>query len=502
MSYVLAAFSSALYVLGYAGFDLWPLALIAFVPVLYAVDRLCTGDRDALRVGLCFGALTQLGGYGWLVATLREFSGLPWAACVLIYALLCVYQGGQLALFAWLAYRIRRRGHALWLFAPLCLGACELVYPLIFPSPFAASLHELPLVLQLADIGGPTLISIALALLNATLYAVLLWLRGLRALPKAALATSALIVAASCGYGALRLQQVRARTESAPRLVVGIVQANMSSWAKREQRAEGRRRHLEQSRALEQNVRPALLVWPETALHYPIPVDAKTLAPWLAALTTPVLLGAPGHRVERGRALLYNSAFLADADGRVLGRADKQRLIPFAEYIPLGEYFPWLYELSRGSGQLSAGSGPRALPFRGHRLLALICYEDVLPGLVRDSVLLTDPHLLLDLSNDSWFGRSREPYIHLALAKLRAIEHRRYFVRAGNSGISAVIDPAGRVVAAAAPFTRQNLSAEVAMLSGQTVFGRLGDWPGWLALLLCALALLTSRGGSTAARAA
>jgi apolipoprotein N-acyltransferase len=92
------------------------------------------------------------------------------------------------------------------------------------------------------------------------------------------------------------------------------------------------------------------------------------------------------------------------------------------------------------------------------------------------------PHLLINLTNDAWFGDSQEPWIHLVLSRYRAIEHRRYLVRSTNSGISAVIDPLGRVVAQTGLLTRENLRHDVHMLEEDTVYGRIGDWPGWLGL--------------------
>ena len=178
-----------------------------------------------------------------------------------------------------------------------------------------------------------------------------------------------------------------------------------------------------------------------------------------------------------------------DARGRVLGRSDKVELVPFGEYIPLGERFPVLYDLSRGSGQLSPGRGLHALPLSGHRIGALICYEDILSGHVRRLVAAADPHLLVDITNDAWFGRSHAPAQHLALSTLRAIEHRRYLARASNSGPSAVVDPLGRVVVEAELFMRRNLHADVALLRGRTPFAHTGDLVGPLALLVCILAL-------------
>ena len=127
------------------------------------------------------------------------------------------------------------------------------------------------------------------------------------------------------------------------------------------------------------------------------------------------------------------------------------------------------------------------------RISTPICYEAARPGFVRRMVREARPHLLATLSNDSWFGDSQEPWIHLAMAKLRAVENRRYLVRATNSGVSAVIDPAGRIVARTGVLTRENLRAVVHALDGQTVYARLGDWAGWLSTAIVALTLATSR---------
>jgi apolipoprotein N-acyltransferase len=97
-------------------------------------------------------------------------------------------------------------------------------------------------------------------------------------------------------------------------------------------------------------------------------------------------------------------------------------------------------------------------------------------------VLESQPHVLINLTNDAWFGDSQEPWIHLVLSQYRAIEHRRYMVRATNSGISAVVDPLGRVVAQTGLLSRENLRYDVHMLEGETIYGRFGDWPGWLGL--------------------
>jgi apolipoprotein N-acyltransferase len=136
------------------------------------------------------------------------------------------------------------------------------------------------------------------------------------------------------------------------------------------------------------------------------------------------------------------------------------------------------------------GNHLRPLTVDGWRLATPICYEAILPSLVRDMVRNGDPHLLVNLSNDAWFGNTQGPWIHLRLAQLRAIEHRRYVVRATNSGVSAVIDRAGRLVASTGVDTRDNLRAEVLLSNGSTLYGRLGDWPGLLAFVVTLFSLV------------
>jgi apolipoprotein N-acyltransferase len=505
-SYLLAVVSGVLYVLGFPGFGIWPLSLVALVPVLHVVDRELSWRR-MLGVAFVFGATTQLFGFHWLVGTLRAFSALPPVLCALVYGLICFLQAGQQAAFVLLCFRVKLNGRdPLWL-APLCFGAVELVYPLLFPNYFGASLHRATWLAQLAELGGPILVSMLLVAVNAALCAALRPAHvGVR---MRAVGIGASLLALVSGYGALREQQVLAAAARAPKLEVGVVQANMGTRQKREDRPEGKRRYLEQSRGLELATprRPDLLVWPETAVQYVLPADTKNVSQVLGPLTTPVLFGGLGHRLVQGRPQLWNSAFLTDAAAHVLGRSDKMHLIPFAEYVPLGDRVPRLYDMLPNSGQFTAGERPIALPFRGKRIAALICYEDVLPGFVREVVRATRPNLLVNLSNDAWFGDSQEPEIHMALAELRAIEHRLYFVRASNSGPSAVIDPVGRVLGRTRAFERANLQHEIAFMPGGTLYTALGDWPGWLGLLATALACFrrvsfTNRDESKAAAAA
>jgi apolipoprotein N-acyltransferase len=203
--------------------------------------------------------------------------------------------------------------------------------------------------------------------------------------------------------------------------------------------------------------------------------------------------------------LAYNSALLIEPDGGVGGRYDKVRLLAFGEYIPGIEYFPWLRDLLPiGSGQFTPGAGPVLMPLRGPKgemwmLGPVICYEDILPGFLR-RVGALHPNLLVNLTSDSWFGASSEPWEHLALSVYASVELRVAMVRAVNSGVSALIDPNGRLLSksyADDPYRHPRLADGLLvtaprMPGSDTVYVRYGWWFPALCFTGVALLVLVS----------
>jgi apolipoprotein N-acyltransferase len=317
----------------------------------------------------------------------------------------------------------------------------------------------------------------------------------MRSAPVAVLSATFGFAAFSLVYGAVRIQEVEDTVEVAPSIEIGLVQVNMGVFEKQQQMLDAHQRHLEQSADLERDSPLDLLVWPESAYNYPrfdrmLPFIAKEVR---QNLQSPILFGALSVTHEEGYRQLYNSVYLTDRDGLVAQRYDKTHLAMFGEYLPLGDRFPRLYQLSPNSGWFTPGSHVDPLSFGPWRISTPVCYEDILPDVIRQMVSRGDPHLLVNLTNDAWFGDTQEPWIHLRLSQFRAIEHRRYLVRATNSGVSAIIDPVGRIVAHTEVGTRENLRGTVHMMEGHTLYGRLGDWPGWLSLAVVGLALARRR---------
>jgi apolipoprotein N-acyltransferase len=494
-AYALAALSGVLIFLGFAGFDQWPLAFVAWAPLLVAVRG--QAPAFALKLGLLTGLILDVGGFYWLQTMLVTFSGFPPAVCVFFTGILCAYQGGRAGLFAWLLARAEARR---WPFTPLvflAFAASEALYPVLFPWFLAGSVHMLPIAMQVAELGGPMLVSLVVLAPSVAIAEVASAKRAAREVSVAAVAAPLAFVAIALAYGAVRLPQVKAAMAEAEAFKLGVVQGNLGLMQKREDPAEGLRRHRRLTSELAQEGAD-LVVWSESAVTFPMPVD---VAPrimkerMVGGLGVPVIAGAVLYeraKTQSEREHWFNVAIGTDANGTMTSRFDKTYLLAFGEYLPLGETFPVLYDVSPNTGHFTAGSSlaPLRVPVKGkdRNLTALICYEDILPGFARDAVKEGEPELIVNLTNDAWFGDTTEPWEHLALAKLRAVEHRRYLVRATNSGVSAVVDPTGAVVGNTKTYVAAKLLTDARFMTGHTVFERLGLAP-WYALAALAVAM-------------
>jgi apolipoprotein N-acyltransferase len=208
--------------------------------------------------------------------------------------------------------------------------------------------------------------------------------------------------------------------------------------------------------------------------------------------TVPLLMGAvTGDHVDMDALSSlankkYNSAVLVDRDGRVAGIYDKQFLLMFGEYIPFGDRFPVLYDWIPEAGRFTPGGDPEPLSWDGHRLGVLVCYEDILPEYTRKAAS-RGVDVLLNLTNDAWFGKTAEPAQHFALATLRAVEHRRWLVRSTATGISGAVDPVGREVVRTGLYDAETFVVEVTLGGGGTVYQAVGPLLPALCLLLAAL---------------
>ena len=492
LRFAAAALGGALYFLGYLGWGVWPALLVFLAPLWGALDDAAREPLgDSLLLGLIFGLTAYAGGFLWLWYLVATFLAGNRAFGVVLWILFGVWFAAGFALYAAVFRGIRRRGWPVALAGIPPLLVLEWLQPQLFPLYAGAGLIAVPLLAQTADLGGPLLLTALLGAPSLALLATWRWWQGRGPRPTstwiATLALACLVLA----YGWWRFGEVEAAVRDAPALRVGIVQANLGVMEKEAQAVLTHRRHLEQTRELLAEGPLDLVVWPETAyvrgLRRPLPISGRLVR---EDITVPLLFGASSVYEEAGRRQSANAAFLVGADGMIRDAYDKNLLIPLAEYVPLAGLLPPLERWFPHVGEFRASSETPALALGPWRLAVPICYEVIRPEFVRRMVLASRPHLLVTLANDAWFGRSQEPWLHLGLARLRAVEQRRYLVRATNSGVSAVVDPAGRLVVQSGLFTRESLRATVHPLTASTAYAWLGDWPGWLAVALVLLGLL------------
>jgi apolipoprotein N-acyltransferase len=236
-----------------------------------------------------------------------------------------------------------------------------------------------------------------------------------------------------------------------------------------------------------------VLIWPESAFPFFLTREADAMAQIATLLPkgTVLITGSvrapdqpPGTRITRA----YNSIYVIDHDGNVLSVYDKLHLVPFGEYLPFQDWMEMLglQQLTKVQGGFIPGTVRRSMEIpNAPRMLPLICYEAIFP----DTVANRDdrPGWIVNLTNDGWFGISTGPYQHLQQARLRAIEQGLPVVRAANTGISAVIDPLGRIVARLGLGIEGVLDSALPLANPPTVYARAGDVP---AAVLIAFAMI------------
>jgi len=465
----------------------------------------------AFGLGLLHGALLTALGFYWLVPSLVGVARLPLPGALTLFTAFVLTQGGRTALIALLMALGSRRGFHVALAFPVALVAAELVYPLLFPWHLALFASPVLDWLQLAELGGPLFVSFWLAAANSAFA----WAWQERSSWPRATRPALLGMAMVAGVtvvGHARRRAVERDVSHAQEVHVGIVQGNLA--AKSRPRLDPASLYRAKTLELLSSAGPVdWIVWPETALSSPVHASElrRTLAQDVLGdsgsrtnerrIGVPLLLGMvvqadPTKRDPDPTAIpmgaLTNSAILSDGVGRLVGRYDKRDLVPLGERAILASELPFVGDFLAPVNEFWPGPIRPAIALGDHRLGVSICYEDILHRAVRESVERTKPALLVNLTSDGWFAGSVASRMHLALARLRAVEHRRYFIRATTTGITSVIDPTGRVVWTLPETTAAAGVATVRWLEPETPYERVGDWP-WAVMTALGLAAAVFR---------
>jgi apolipoprotein N-acyltransferase len=294
-------------------------------------------------------------------------------------------------------------------------------------------------------------------------------------------------------YGKGRIQSISELASDSPSVRVTVVQGNIGQdkkWSPAFQRASIEK-YIKLS-LLAKEQKPDLIVWPETATPFYFLYNtglSKMVKGGIHDTGVDFLFGSPSFRRWKNKIEYYNSAYLVGPEGNIFGKYDKVHLVPFGEYVPLKKFLPFLGKIVEHVGDFRSGEKGHTIQWGEYRLGIQICYEIIFPNLSR-AMTKNNAALLINITNDAWFGRSSAPYQHFSMAIFRAVENRRSIIRSANTGISGFIDPLGRVVASTQLFTDAIMTRSVPILDEKTFYSRFGDLFAMACLALTLIAAL------------
>lgn len=463
------------------------------------------GVFDAALCGFLCGIAFYSIDIPWVGAVLCKYGPMPWWQGYGVLALLVMALSGFIAtwsaLVAWISKRSVRLAFFSAPFIYVVLDFWRTRLPQI-PFPwdmlgFVAS-HSLAVV-QIASISG----IYGLSALVVAYDCLLVWairesrLRGPRNFGTATFAASTLVLFAAVWFGARFVPRAQ------PTSIAHLVQTNLPQYY--EFPSNWNQIHAADVAEIDKTTigagekQPGLVVWPEVPAPFSME-DARFAqhAESIAQLSrSDFLLGVVDWKPAGNNTLApYNSAALLDPSGREEFLYDKIHLVPFSEYIPLKDYIWPLRYLSGLVGDFHPGTKHNIASLPGGKFGVFICYEAIFPDHVRQFVH-NGAALLINVSNDGWFGRSAAAAQHLAQARVRAVENRRWLLRDTNNGFTVSIDPYGRIVASLPTDVRGELDAPYAFRSDMTLYASWGDWFSWFSVLvtaLCLAAMLAGRG--------
>lgn len=475
MTFALAELSAVLLVLVFPAAGLAWIAPAVLAPLVLAAARERRGWPRFLA-GWLAGTVFWAAACFWIQFVLEVHGGMGPYLSWLAFALFALYKGLHLGAFTWAlaaSNALSRQplfAAALWTGLEVTHGKFGFAWLML-----GNAATGLPGVLRLAPWLGVYGISFLLALCGAAIGSAIL-VRNWR--PLLWIAPAALV------------PLLPPLPESAPDRHAVLMQPNVAeerSWTVEQWRAESGQMLAASSLAAAPGV--DLIAWPEVPapLYYFEDPEFQDRANGLARQTQAYFLTGTVAHTPRSEPL--NSAVLIDPSGRPVGRYDKVNLVPFGEFVP--PLFSWVNKITKEAGDYTPGERQIALDAGGHKLGVFICYEAAFPDFVRRFAAL-GAGVFVNISNDGYFGASAAREQHLQLVRMRAAENARWILRPTNNGVSAAVDPAGRVVHRLPAFTPAAERVGFAYSRALTFFSRTGDWFAWLCLAGSAAALAGS----------
>jgi apolipoprotein N-acyltransferase len=495
---VLTILSGIFLFLSFPKYGVGFLAWIALVPLLLALKN--KSILQSLIIGFITGLTYYIGIIYWIAHVIVNYGYLPYWSALLIMLLLAAYLSVYVAIFSAGVSYFRKKNITDLISAPCLWVILEYIKSHLltgFPwENLAYSQYLYRVVIQIVDVTGIYGLAFIIVLINVILNDFLSEEQTQRSVIKE-FVLGCLIFVIVYGYGVFRIEDVETRDILSDNQEILLVQGSIDQNLKWFPKYQEETINIYKNLTGKENIKPGgLVVWPETATpfffqdidekHLRVASVAKNSEGWL-------LFGSPSYKQDADKKLnFYNSAFLLSPDGKVRGQYNKVHLVPYGEYVPLRKIFPFINKLTVGIGDFKNGKGFYPLNMGLHPLGVLICYEGILPEASR-MYKKNGAELLVNITNDAWFGETSAPYQHLSMTVFRAVENRLYLVRAANTGISAIINPTGLVVGQTGLFEKETLKGTVKFSKIPTCYEKYGDIFIYFVIILTMLLFVYSR---------
>ena len=493
--FLLAALSGALFAFAFPNVAIGALAFVALLPLLLALGR-TSGGREAFLLGWLSQMIAWLLMVPWVIRVMSHYGGLPLPVGIAIFCAMALYLGMYGGLFAWLVWRIAPGASVRrWLLVPLAWAAVEYVRTYLFTgfpwNLIAAAIVDLTSFVQFDRVAGPYLLGAMIVVPSA----IAAWwiLNPATGIKRLFVASGTIIFLFVWWASGLVAAKLFTRPSGQPMATAALLQPNISQqmrWSNENVITIYQRMVGMTVDAFGHGVK--VVIWPESTV--PLSFAATdffrdSVEELSREHDADIMLGSVAEdQAQPNR--LWNAAFLVSS-GRIIGHYDKIKLVPFGEYVPMRTMLFFAEKLVHDVGEFEFGT--RDTPLDGRfRYGPAICYEVVYPQIGRQQVV-HGANVLVTITNDAWYDGTSAPRQHLNQARLRAVETDRFLLRAGTTGISALVDPAGQI-RKQIPMGQQGIIyAEFEPRHSKTGYVRFGDWFAWLACAGVAFAALRLR---------
>jgi len=478
------------------GFDFF--AWFALVPLFLLINQ----TKNVFLTGCLTGLVHQITLIYWLVTAMHVYGNLPIFTSVPLLVLLCMYLSIYTGIFSVLVKRLCQKPWQL-VWAPFFWVALEFARSLTqFAFPWEllgySQYLKLPLI-QIADITGVYGISWLIVLFNVAIACFLLYttrqswnqIAVSNRLVYVLLGSVIFFFVVFLTYGIVKMYGIDQTIQASQKqMKVRVVQGNINQAVKWDEKFRTQTMQKYMITSLPDNDRDAdLIVWPETSVPIYIQQEtalSKKLISFINNHTATFLIG--GLRYDRtmmGQWKFYNSAILIEPNQSDWQAYDKAHLVPYGEYIPFQTVLPFLKKFVQGVGDFSEGTTIEPLKFGQWAIGPQICYEILFPDISR-KLVQKGADVLVNITNDAWYGHSCAPYQHFSMIVFRAVENKRSLARSANTGISGFVGPYGKIIASSEIFTDANLFESLPVLDDLTVYCQFGD----IFAIICCLVLI------------